>query len=129
VSKKKGITGGVNRKLAIACFVVATTAIAVVDYNMGEKAAALNGYEILRRTFLAPLGIDAPVRSDHYIIKQETFGRFALVWAWCLYLLWAGLLARCLYALIRRVHRNKGNEDALFEGHEGTEVRREGQDH
>ncbi len=105
-----------NWKLAIPYLVFALTVIAVIDYNMGERAQALNGYEIARRTFVAPLGIDAPVRSDHYIIKQEAFGSLALAWAWLLYLIWAAVLARFLYFVTRRFHKKKRSaEEAFFQ--------------
>jgi hypothetical protein len=101
-------------KLAIVYLAVALVVIGIVDYIMGERAQALNGYEIFRRTFLTPIGVDAPVRSDLFIIKQENFGSFALVWAWFLYLLWASILARFLYAVTRRFFKKKKSVEETF---------------
>jgi hypothetical protein len=101
-------------KLAIAYLAAALLVIGIVDYIMGERAQALNGYEIFRRTFIEPLGVDAPVRSDLFIIKQESFGSFALVWAWFLYLLWASILARFLYAATKRIFKKKKSVEETF---------------
>lgn len=73
--------------------ILAMAFIATADYHLGHDAQLLNGYEIIRRTFLEPLGIHLPVVSDVYVIGQSAAGQLALAWAWLLYLLWALVFA------------------------------------
>ena len=68
----------------------------------------------------APL-LHASKLAGLYVIKQESFGSFALAWAWLLYLLFASAMARFLYVLTRRFFKKKlSAEEAFFkEGESG----------
>ncbi len=80
---------------------VAMAIIALVDYQLGEAAQMLNGYEILRRIFIEPIGISLPEVTDTYIFLQEEVGSFALAWACLLYVLWALVFALPGFLLMR----------------------------
>jgi hypothetical protein len=79
--------------------------IAIIDYGLGAEAQMLNGYEILRRTFAVPLGINLSEVTSRYIFLQNEVGPFALVWAWALYILWGLVFAISIYLLARRLGR------------------------
>lgn len=79
--------------------------IAIVDYLMREAAQTLNAYEILRRTFLEPIGIDLPKVTDKFVFLQEQVQPFALAWAWLLYVLWALVFALPGFLLVKRLLR------------------------
>lgn len=77
--------------------------IAIVDYFLGAEAQTLNGYEILRRTFAVPLGVNLPEVSSTYIFLQNEAGQFVLLWAWALYILWGLAFAIPIYLAVRRI--------------------------
>ena len=113
-----GRSAGWSWKLSAIYFAAALAIIAVADYAMGDRAQGLNGYEILRRTFAAPLGIDLPVRSERFVIRQEAFGGLALAWGWLLSLLWAAVLTRFLYILTRRFFKKRVSAEEAFFGND-----------
>ena len=76
---------------------LAMTIIAIVDSLMAETAQALNGYEILRRTFSEPVGIALLKATDRFILLQDEFA----VRAWALYALWALVFALPVSFLLR----------------------------
>ena len=78
-------------------------AITTIDYFLGSEAQTLNGYEIIRRTFAMPFGVNLPEVSNTYILFQDETGQFALVWAWALYILWGLVFAFPIYFFARRL--------------------------
>jgi len=67
-----------SRWLLLWLELAAMAIIAIVDYLMGEAAQALNTYKILRRTFIAPIGIHLPKVTDKFVFLQDQVQPFAL---------------------------------------------------
>lgn len=83
------------RAVSIA-FPIIMVAIVAIDYALGSTAEYLNAYEIVRRTFALP----TPEVSETYVLGQEAAGRWALAWAWLLWLVESAVATALVMGII-----------------------------